>query len=121
MGGLISLYAICEYPKIFGGAACLSTHWVGTFTSENNPIPNEFLKYLNKNLPSPTLHKIYSDCGEQTLDALYPDTQKKVDRIMVQKGYDNNSWFTGYFPGENHSEQAWNKRLNIPLEFLFKK
>jgi len=35
MGGLISHYAICEYPEIFGGAACLSTHWVGTFTLEN--------------------------------------------------------------------------------------
>ena len=27
MGGLISAYAISEYPNIFGGAACLSTHW----------------------------------------------------------------------------------------------
>jgi len=27
MGGLISMYAICEYPEVFGGAACLSTHW----------------------------------------------------------------------------------------------
>jgi len=27
MGGLISLYAVCEYPNVFGGAACLSTHW----------------------------------------------------------------------------------------------
>lgn len=27
MGGLMSLYAICEYPHIFGGAGCLSTHW----------------------------------------------------------------------------------------------
>ncbi len=26
MGGLISLYAICEYPMVFGGVACLSTH-----------------------------------------------------------------------------------------------
>ena len=26
MGGLISLYAICEYPHIFGGAGCVSTH-----------------------------------------------------------------------------------------------
>ena len=25
MGGLISMYAVCEYPKVFGGAACLST------------------------------------------------------------------------------------------------
>ena len=40
---------------------------------------------------------------------------------MVKKGYDNNSWITRYFTGENHSEEAWNKRLNIPLEFLFKK
>ena len=29
MGGLISFYALCEYPQVFGGAAALSTHWVG--------------------------------------------------------------------------------------------
>lgn len=121
MGGLISMYAICEYPKIFGGAACLSTHWVGTFTLENNPIPNAFINYLHKNLPNPRNHKIYFDYGDKTLDALYPETQKKVDRVMIQKGYDNKSWDTKYFPGENHSEHAWNKRLHIPLEFLFKK
>ena len=121
MGGLISLYAICEYPEIFGGAACLSTHWVGTFTLENNPIPNAFLNYLKNNLPDPDLHKIYFDLGDQTLDALYSDIQQKVDSIMVQIGYDNSNWVTRYFPGENHSEQAWNKRLNIPLEFLLKK
>jgi hypothetical protein len=27
MGGLISLYAISEYPHVFGGAGCISTHW----------------------------------------------------------------------------------------------
>ncbi len=27
MGGLISLYALIEYPDLFGGAGCLSTHW----------------------------------------------------------------------------------------------
>ncbi|MFD0837071.1 alpha/beta hydrolase [Mariniflexile aquimaris] len=121
MGGLISMYAICEYPKVFGGAACLSTHWVGTFILENNPMPNEFLKYLKKKLPNPNKHKIYFDCGDQTLDALYPDIQNKVDSIMIEKGYNSSSWETKYFPGENHSEQAWNKRASIPLEFLFKK
>jgi predicted alpha/beta superfamily hydrolase len=121
MGGLISLYAVCEYPKIFGGAACLSTHWVGTYTLENNPIPNVFLDYLNKALPSPDNHKIYFDYGDQTLDALYPEIQKKVDSIMVLKGWDKNNWITKFFPGENHSEQAWNKRLHFPLEFLFEK
>lgn len=121
MGGLISMYAICEYPKLFGGAACLSTHWIGTFTAENNPIPDAFLKYLKQNLPNPKKHQIYFDCGDETLDSFYPEIQKKVDQIMIEKGYDQSNWLTKYFPGENHSENAWNKRLNIPLEFLFDK
>ena len=118
MGGLISMYAICAYPKIFGGAACLSTHWVGTFTLENNPVPNAFIQYLNENLPDPKNHKIYFDCGDQNLDALYPEIQKKADRVMQNKGYSSSSWLTKYFPGEDHNEQSWNKRLHIPLEFL---
>jgi enterochelin esterase-like enzyme len=121
MGGLISIYAVCEYPQIFGGAACLSTHWVGTFTLENNPVPSSFINYLNKNLPKPRNHKIYFDYGDQTLDALYPELQKKVDNIMATRGYNSRNWITKYFPGADHSEKAWNERLNIPLEFLFKK
>ena len=27
MGGLISWYAMCEYPDVFGAAICMSTHW----------------------------------------------------------------------------------------------
>jgi enterochelin esterase-like enzyme len=120
MGGLISLYALCEYPNLFGGAACLSTHWVGTYTLENNPIPDLFLDYLDKHLPSPNLHKIYFDCGDQTLDSLYVGIQTKVDSLMASKGYDQEHWVTKYFPGEDHSERAWSKRLHIPLKFLFK-
>ena len=118
MGGLLSIYAICQYPNIFYGAACLSTHWPGSFTLKNNPFPDEILAYLTRNLPRPKEHKIYFDCGDQTLDALYPDIQKKVDSIMLLKGYDNTNWVTKYFPGEDHSEKSWNKRVNIPLEFL---
>jgi predicted alpha/beta superfamily hydrolase len=121
MGGLISMYAICEYPGIFGGAACLSTHWVGSFTLQNNPVPGAFIKYLGKNLPGPRHHKIYFDCGDQTLDALYPAIQIKVDSVMKSKGYTGKNWITKYFPDEDHSEQAWNKRLSIPLEFLLGK
>ena len=104
-----------------GGAACLSTHWVGTFTLDNNPIPDSFLKYMDKKLPNPKDHKIYFDCGDQTLDALYPEIQKNVDSLMIDKGYTKSNWITKYFPGENHSENSWNKRLNIPLEFLLSK
>lgn len=120
MGGLISMYAICEYPKVFGGAACLSTHWPGTFAISNNPIPDAFVAYLQKKLPDPKNHKIYFDYGDQTLDALYPALQQKVDQVMMNKGFTSNNWETKFFPGENHSETAWAKRLDLPLLFLLK-
>lgn len=121
MGGLISLYAICEYPEIFGGAACLSTHWPGVFSTANNPVPNAFYNYIQKNLPDSKTHKIYFDYGDQTLDALYPPLQKQVDAIISSKGYSSKNWITRFFPGENHSEKAWSKRLDIPFVFLLKK
>lgn len=120
MGGLISMYAICEYPNIFGGAACLSTHWPGTFTLDNNPLPRSFIRYLGKKIPRPQQHKIYFDCGDQTLDALYPAIQMQVDSVMRAKGYTADNWVTKYFPGEEHSEKSWSKRLDIPLTFLLK-
>ena len=121
MGGLISLYAICEYPKIFGGAACLSNHWVGSYSQENNPFPMAMLNYLQSNLPDPKSHKIYFDCGNQTLDALYPSIQLQVDQVMKRKGFNEDSWMSKYFPGDDHSEKSWSKRLHVPLLFLLGK
>lgn len=121
MGGLISMYAICEYPDIFGRAACLSTHWPGIFTVENNPIPEKFMQYLKKNLPDTSNHKIYFDYGSATLDALYKPFQLLADKILKEKGYNSKNWITREFPGEDHSERAWNKRLHIPIIFLLKK
>jgi enterochelin esterase-like enzyme len=121
MGGLISMYAICEYPNVFGGAACLSTHWPGTFKVEGNPIPEAFFQYMIMKLPDPKKHKLYFDYGDQTLDALYPPLQKKADQVIKAKGYTAKNWLTKYFPGENHSEKAWSKRLDVPMFFLLKK
>lgn len=118
MGGLISWYALCEYPEIFGGAACLSTHWPGGFVFESNPIPDAFIKYLDQKLPPPAVHNIYFDLGDATLDVHYPPLQQKVDFLMQQKGYTQTHWKTLFFPGEDHSEVAWNKRLHEPLQFL---
>ncbi len=121
MGGLISMYAICEYPDVFGGAACLSTHWPGIFTVDNNQIPQAFYNYLKKNLPRPQTHKIYFDYGTKMLDAMYPPLQEQVDIKMKSKGFTSKSWITKKFDGEDHSEKAWQKRLYIPLFFLLKK
>ncbi|NEW83355.1 MAG: alpha/beta hydrolase [Mariniphaga sp.] len=120
MGGLISMYAICEYPEVFGGAVCMSTHWPGSFAVENNPIPGAFVNYMKNNLPNPKNHKLYFDYGDQTLDALYAPLQKEVDEVMKAKGYTQANWITKFFPGKDHSEKAWNERLPIPLKFLLK-
>jgi predicted alpha/beta superfamily hydrolase len=120
MGGLISMYAMIEYPKVFGGAACLSTHWPGIFTTENNPIPNAFYQYLKKNIKKIKSNKIYFDYGDKTLDEMYPPLQKEVDSIFKNKGFKDKNWQTHFFEGEDHSEKAWSKRLDIPLKFLLK-
>lgn len=121
MGGLISMYAICEYPDVFSGAACLSTHWPGTFTTEDNPIPAAFLQYLKTHLQSPNNHKIYFDYGSKTLDAMYKPYQLQADTIMKEAGYSENNWVTHEYPGADHSENSWRKRLDIPLLFLLGK
>ena len=121
MGGLISLYAICEYPNIFGGAACLSTHWPVIFSNENNLFPDAINKYLQSHLPSPKHHKIYFDYGDQTLDAMYKPYQQMIDATIKQKGYNSSNWKTLEFIGEDHSEHSWAKRFKIPLQFLLAK
>ena len=121
MGGLISMYAICEYPDVFEAAACISTHWPGDTKISNNKIPEAFYSYLTNNLPSPENHKIYFDYGTETLDSLYKPLQMEVDKIMRQKGYSKENWITMEFEGENHSEASWCKRLHIPISFIMKK
>ena len=117
-GGLITLYAICEYPNIFGGAACLSTHWPGILTNENNPIPAAIMAYLKENLPTPQNHRIYFDYGTATLDSLYKPIQQQVDKIMKSKRYKKKNWITKEFIGADHTEKSWGKRLYIPFIFL---
>ena len=117
MGGLISMYAVSEYPEIFGGAACLSTHWIGTFTNKNNPIPDAFFSYMSSNLPEAVTHRIYFDYGTETLDALYLKYQDKVSDVIASFGHEVNR----KFEGADHSENSWNKRLDIPLRYMLLK
>lgn len=116
-GGLISLYALCEYPKVFGGAACMSTHWIGLFWP-NDAIPEAIAHYLEKNLPAPAGHKLYFDYGSKTLDRFYGPYQRQVDRIVRSRGYDATDRMTRHFRGMNHSERSWAQRLHVPLVFL---
>jgi predicted alpha/beta superfamily hydrolase len=121
MGGLISMYAVCEYPKVFGNAACLSTHWPLIFR-KGNPGTEAIFKYLDKKLPSVKMkNRFYFDCGTATLDAMYPEFQSRADFIFKSKMYNSKQFESRIFPGEDHSEKAWSKRFDIPLNFLIGK
>lgn len=118
MGGLMSMYAITQYPEIFYGAACISTHWTGIMPVENNPFPEAILKYLETNVPSPKNHKFYFDYGTKTIDQHYGKYASKVDSIFYTKGYTENNFKNLKFEDADHSENSWNKRLDTPLLFL---
>lgn len=111
MGGLISLYALIEYPDVFGGAGCLSTHW---------PIGEEVLvDALGAALPSAGRHRLYFDFGTETLDANYEPWQRRMDDWLRTAGYrEGQDWSTRKFEGAEHSERAWRERVPIPLAFL---
>lgn len=111
MGGLISLYAMNELPGIFGGAACLSTHW---------PAGNgAMLGYLKRGVAKAGDHKLYFDHGTATLDSLYAPLQEQVDAIFRARRYEDGDHFMSrVFEGADHSERSWRQRLDVPLIFL---
>ncbi|HNQ14785.1 MAG TPA: hypothetical protein PKM58_04425, partial [Pyrinomonadaceae bacterium] len=79
------------------------------------------VEYMKQHLPSPKNHRIYFDYGTATLDASYEPFQLKADEIMRAAGFSDENWITKKFPGDDHSERSWAKRLEIPLAFLLRK
>jgi predicted peptidase len=121
MGGLMSWYAISEYPTVFGAAACLSTHWEGLTPEPNNPLPAAIFSYLENNIPDSKSHRVYFDYGNKTLDQHYPQYAPTVDALFKNKGYTAENFKNIFFEGADHSENSWQKRVDIPLTFILKK
>ena len=127
MGSLVSLYAIDEYPQIFGGAAMMSTHWPLFMKPDGNSVSQDeyetvssaFERYLRTSLPDPRTHRLYFDYGTETLDAIYAQYQSRVDAVVARRGYRRGvNWLTKSFPGQKHNEISWASRIDIPLQFL---
>jgi enterochelin esterase-like enzyme len=121
MGGLISLYAICEYPDVFGGAACISTHWPGVLPEKRNLLPNTFFNYLATTPPDAKKHKLYFDYGSKMYDFFYKPYQLKADSVLQAKGFTSQNYLSREFVGADHTAKSWRARMDIPLTFLLKK
>ena len=108
---MISLYALEQYPQVFGGAGCVSTHWPAG--------GNWLVDAMAAGLPKPGSHKLYFDFGTATLDSSYERYQRRMDARVAAAGYTaGKDWLTRKFPGAEHSEKSWRARVHIPLEFL---
>ena len=117
MGGLISIYAISEYPAVFNGVACLSTAWLSSI-EPNYEIPLVTFYYLKQNMASSFGHKIYMDYGTGESDKNYEMTQSFIDLIARGKGFTDSNYLSKVFEKDQHNENAWSRRLHFPVEFL---
>lgn len=120
-GGLISSYAICRHPEVFGGAACLSTHCTFSHIRNRDPRPQSmeaYLRFLHDRLPEANTRLIYFDCGDETLDQNYLAMFGRMDTTITALGYDSAHYRHLLFPGAAHTETDWQNRLHIPLQFL---
>ena len=123
----ISLYAIDEYPQVFGGAGMMSTHWPLFLTPDGKSVSEEeyevvssaFERYLAPALPDPRLTSSISTMAPRlsmrstrsTRIALTRSSRGAVTRQIV-------NWMTMSFPGQKHNEISWASRVAVPLQFL---
>ncbi|MEN0002594.1 MAG: alpha/beta hydrolase-fold protein [Bacteroidota bacterium] len=122
MGGLISMYTIANYPAIFGGAACLSTHWPISLDNSTPAVAHAVIDFFGENLPDPSNHQLYFDFGTEGLDAFYEPYQQRMDVRLREKGYTKGkNWLSQKFPGDGHNERSWANRMALPLTFLLGK
>lgn len=122
MGGLISLYAFAEYPQIFGGAGCLSTHWTMAIPSQT-PAPTEALftgieTYIRDKRLQPG--RLWFDHGTKGLDSAYGPYQDRIDALLVTQGWRPGIDFVSrVYAGADHNEDDWRARLADSLIFFF--
>lgn len=119
MGGLVSMYGVMNYPDVFAGAACLSTHWPLHVDLNDIEATESFINYLKDAMPEPGRHRFYFDYGTEELDGRYEPHQQRIDAMMADLGYSQgDDWVTRKFEGAGHSEKYWRERVHIPLRFL---
>ena len=104
MGGLISMYAVLKYPKLFGGAGVFSpAFWIG---------PKIFDDIRAKGNKVNT--KIYFYCGEQEGENMATYTEKAFSEM---RKVSNSKMICIIRPDGKHSEWVWKEEF--PLFYLW--
>lgn len=125
MGGLVSCYAFMRYQAIYGQAACVSSHWPAadpTRVGEANP---ELIAlwdgWFAARLGQSEGRRLWLDHGTATLDQYYAPYQQVVDNRITALGWRRGrDWQSKVYPGAEHDEIAWAKRLPEIFGFLLR-
>ncbi|RST29873.1 alpha/beta hydrolase [Sphingomonas ginkgonis] len=126
MGGLMSFYALAEYPEVFGQAACLSMHVALASPTEKGvdhasaavEVADVFRRYLRQSRMRPGINRLYIDHGSKTLDGSYGPYTDRLVPVLEAAGWRAPNFMFRTFSGAEHNETAWRERVDIPLAFL---
>jgi predicted alpha/beta superfamily hydrolase len=107
MGGIISMYAVLKYPKIFGGAGVFSpAFWVGPKIFDDIKSKGEKVK-----------SKIYFYAGKQESESMVPDMLKAFDGMAAVS---KSKMITLIRDDGKHNEPTWRKEFPLFYEWIMK-
>lgn len=135
MGGLISIYAMAQYPQVYGQAAGLSVHWplvapgdaaaaaenanaVAAAAANANAVAAAFGKLFAASHWKPGPNRLYVDHGDQGIDRYYAPYADRIDTMMAGEGWAPPNLVSRVWPGTTHNEESWRARIDVPLVFL---
>jgi len=107
MGGIISFYAILQYPKVFGGAGVFSpAFWINPQLMKVDPRKAKKVK-----------GKIYFYAGQQESETMVPDMLAVLDQM---RRYSKAEMETVIRAEGKHNEPTWRKEFPLFYEWLMR-
>jgi predicted alpha/beta superfamily hydrolase len=108
MGGLISHYAITEYPQVFSKAGVFSpAYWTA---------PASYGYIAAKPLPKDA--RVFMLMGGEEGDSMVPDVKVMAD-VMRKTGLPADHFTLKIVPGEHHNEKFWSTQFGEAVQWLF--
>ncbi|MGZ5200102.1 MAG: alpha/beta hydrolase [Telluria sp.] len=108
MGGLISHYAIAEYPQVFSKA--------GVFSPAYWTVPASYGYIAAKPLPRDA--RVFMLMGGDEGDTMVPDVKVMAD-VVRRTGLPADHMVLKIVPGEHHNEGFWSKQFGEAVQWLF--
>ncbi len=110
MGGLISHYALTQYPEVFGGAGIFSpSYWIGQSAA---------LDYFAQN-PAPADARLYLLSGDQEGRDMV-DNMRAVHQSLLKAGHPSQNLAIKVTPGAGHNEAFWAGEFEQAVLWLFR-